>query len=196
VQEAHLLARRDIIRTIEKAANTAQAENDREAGRPVERDTFVNGRIAEVEDITVPGTIVFVWSFNTYIYDEAKELVERLSPVRTGRYRRSFRLLINGDEAAWGTKPPIDAEVMIVNVQPYARKLEVRARDGILEAAGAILRRRYGQLVDITFQYINLAPPVWVTRQGKPVPTPAIRIAPDKARRTSRAVRGSRGRGR
>lgn len=177
----------------------AQAANDSFVGRPVPVRTFVE--YAEVpqlddDDIVIPGNVTFVWDFAKPVIAEAKELLEKLAPVKTGRYKRSFRLIADGKEIDWAAPIPPNSEVLICNVQPYARKLEIRARDGILEAAGAVLKARYGRLLEISFQYIDLAPPVWITKKGKPVPTPAIRIAPEKARRTARAARGSRGRGR
>lgn len=188
--------RAGVLRAVAGIRDTTQTANDTFARRSVPVDTFVNNVPGALSSLTIPGQVTFVWRWGKPIVEEARRLVEQLAPVITGLYKQSFRLMINGEEVAWNAPiPEDDSEVLISNVQPYARKLEIRASDGILEAASVVLRQQYGAFVDVSFQYIDLAPPVWITKKGKKVPTPVIRIAPMKAGRTKRAVSHSRGRG-
>lgn len=183
------------IDRIEEIRDRVDAANDAFAKRDVPFDTFVNGQPGKVDDITFAGSVTFVWRWVVPIVMEAKETLEKIAPVYSGRYQRSFRMLVNGVDVDWNTTLIQDGvEVILTNVQPYARKLEVRAADGILESVGSAMRRRFGNFAKITFQYIDLSPPVWVTQKGKAVPHPAIRIAPANAYQTARAQRHGHGR--
>ena len=184
---------------IEELRDNAANANFAYIGRKVPFDTFVNGQPGEIDDITFPGNITFVFRWAMPLALEIKDTLQRIAPVLKGRYRNSFRLLVNGDEVDWeaNTVIPDDAEILITNVQPYARKLEIRAPDGIMEGVGTAARWEYKNFADIRFQYMQLEPPAWIVRDtGKPVPHPAIRITPANrfaAYKTPRAQRHSRG---
>lgn len=183
------------IDRVEEIRDMHQAANNAFADMVVPVETFVNGQPATVDRLTVPGNVTFVWRWIIPVVLQAKTVLEEISPVRTGRFQRSYRLLVNGEDVEWDVKKIKDgSEVIITNVQPYARKLEVRAADGILESVGQAMKRRFGGFAKITFMYINLSPPVWITEKGKPVPHPCIRIAAANAFETARAARHSRGR--
>ena len=183
------------IDRIEEIRDAHQAANDAFADMKVPIDTFVNGQPSTVDRITVPGNVTFVWRWIIPVVLQAKTVLEEISPVRTGRFSRSYRLLVNGDDADWNLDRIKDgSEVIITNVQPYARKLEIRATDGILESVGQVMKKRFGGFAKISFMYINLSPPVWITQKGKPVPHPCIRIAAANSHETARAARHGRGR--
>lgn len=89
--------------------------------------TYVNGQegLAE-ENVKLPGPIVYQFVWWRPIIGFAIEALEAGSPVRSGRYRGSWLVMVNGyfiSDSGWGDIDPRD-EVIIVNTQPYHRKIE------------------------------------------------------------------------
>lgn len=114
----------------------------------------------------------------------------RRSPVKTGRYRSSHMVLINGAEVKGNLRAALmkvkaGDRVQIVNPQPYARKLEgataskrtgrSRRRGSSRQARGGIYRpvlramvQRWGKSVYVEFKYVklNLGVKVWGAQGG------------------------------
>jgi hypothetical protein len=114
----------------------------------------------------------------------------RRSPVKTGRYRASHMVLINGDEVKGNLRAALmkvkaGDRVQIVNPQPYARKLEgataskrtgrSRRRGSSRQAPGGIYRpvlramvQRWGKSVYVEFKMVqlNLGVKVWGAQGG------------------------------
>lgn len=132
-----------------------------------------------------------------YLREVASETLRALvarSPKRTGRYARSFEVLVGGRVISdIGSIQHETAELYIVNTQPYARRLEVgKQRDGspfvvqvqprIVESVAIEVARRFGNVAEIRFTYVDLAgaPVVAVRRRRRtvrePVRYPAIRV--------------------
>lgn len=102
----------------------------------------------------------------------------RRSPVKTGRYRASHMVLINGDEVKGNLRAALmkvkaGDRVQIVNPQPYARKLEGataskrtgrekrrassrQARGGIYRPVLRAIVQRWGKTVYVDFKYVKL----------------------------------------
>lgn len=115
----------------------------------------------------------------------------RRSPVKTGRYRQSHILLINGVEARgnWGValqQAKAGDRIQVVNSQPYARKLEGatanrktgrgkrkptsrQAPGGIYRPTLSALIQRWGKtiLADYTMVKLNLGVKVWGDQGGR-----------------------------
>lgn len=113
---------------------------------------------APLESVKPGGTIVFLFAVGAPLlaaaFDLAIETASRLSPVLTGRFRRSFRLLVNDVErdASAGAIQIQEKDILtLVNLQPYTRKIE--RMDGVFESTAAVLRSRYGGIVDVNFTY-------------------------------------------
>jgi len=99
----------------------------------------------------------------------AIERLEANSPVVSGLYRRSHTLFVNGTPAgAVRRLVSASAEVMVTNLVPYARRLEVGVTEsgrsfvaqvppGIYERTMREVRRRYGQVLDVYFGYVDLS---------------------------------------
>jgi hypothetical protein len=87
-----------------------------------------------------------------------------ISPVDSGRYRRSWFLLVDGVETAENSVAPTAREIIITNDQPYARKIEVRGArraavpvpPGIVERLRQLILRKYGGQVVVTIRYLEL----------------------------------------
>src|SRR6478736_1493605 len=118
------------------------------------------------------------------------------APVRSGRYRDSFFVGINGKMVmAKDINPkhlPLDAEVFIGNTQPYNRRVDVQ-RDGtkalsfsvppdLYRDAAHAADRRFGALLDIFRIYTMEFPGQYILkrgpRAGKRVHSPGIHIKP------------------
>ena len=106
------------------------------------------------------------------------EMLRRLSPVATGRYRDSHVVLLNGTGLTGQGLAVLDRaregdRIQIVNVQPYARKIEgqrakrrkqIRGRRGLSkQAPGGVYRKvhqllvqRYGRTLFVDYRLERL----------------------------------------
>ena len=104
--------------------------------------------------------------------------LQKMSPVKTGRYASSHVVMINGKEIEgniWDTLRKIDStdRVQIVNPQPYARKIEGataskktgrakrrgisrKARAGVYRPVLRALVNRYSKSMFFDFKYVKL----------------------------------------
>ena len=94
--------------------------------------------------------IVFRWSVQPFVVRWVLDELRRRSPRLTGRYSKSHRILINGDEvnqADFRQFGP-DDEVAIVSLLPYARKIERgqsrQAPKGVYELTAMAARVKFG----------------------------------------------------
>jgi hypothetical protein len=91
-------------------------------------EMIVNGRRGLSEDaVTPPGPIVYVFTHWPQVISTALTELRKRVPVRSGRYSGGFIVLVNGRIVQSFTDIPADAEVAILNVRPYTRKMEVGA---------------------------------------------------------------------
>lgn len=110
---------------------------------------FVNGRPAFSEDeVIAPGPIVYQFSLWSEIITFALLELQRRSPVRTGRFRNSFIVLVNGTVVEPTKDVPALSEVIVTNFQPYIRKAEAgllgTKRFAIFDGTKRALARRFG----------------------------------------------------
>lgn len=116
----------------------------------------------------------------------ALDMLRRLSPVLTGRYVQSHYVLLNGAGLTDGTLAALDRarpgdRVQIVNVQPYARKIEGaranrrkqwkgrrglsrQAPGGVYKKVFDLLKQRYGRtlFLDYRLERLELGGKEWV----------------------------------
>jgi len=106
-------------------ADVARLQNDRRA--PLDYTVFVDGREnAAPESVKPQGTIIYRFNGLAEAVSFALGFCIARSPFRTGRYRKSWFVLVDG--RAWNADfrdIPAGSEVYVVNTQPYHRKLEV-----------------------------------------------------------------------
>lgn len=120
----------------------------------------------------------------------AMQRLEEKSPVRTGRYRASHVVMINGAQIAGDVRAALvnvkpGDRVQIVNTQPYARKLEGatasrrtgrqkrralsrQAPAGVYRVVVRELVQRFGRTMFFDFAYVklNLGVKVWGQQGG------------------------------
>jgi len=92
-------------------------------------DKYVNGRfnVAE-EQVKLPGRITYIFHGWTNVIPAAlAELRRRVPRGKTGRYQSSFLVIVNRRVVTNYASIPVNSEVIILNAQPYTRKMEVGA---------------------------------------------------------------------
>src|SRR5436190_17637277 len=79
---------------------------------------------SNLESVILPGPIVYRYRYATEIAEVALTALQRLSPVRSGRYAKSHTIYVNGQPVARAPKT-LTQEIVISNPVPYARKIEI-----------------------------------------------------------------------
>ncbi len=125
-------------------------------------DKFINGRKgAEEETVVPPGPIVYVFSYWEPIIKFALAWLEKNSPVRTGRYQSSHRVMLGSQFVSPQTQIGADEAITIVDTQPYSRKIEVghmvmSVPDGLYRRCQAAVSTQFGRAVEVRFKMIYL----------------------------------------
>ncbi|MBX9911198.1 MAG: hypothetical protein K2Z25_21150 [Beijerinckiaceae bacterium] len=124
---------------------------------------YVGGREgAPEESVRVPEAVVYEFSWWQPVIAFALDALRKRSPVLTGRYQNTHVVMIGSQIVSPDVQIASGEEVMIVNVQPYARVLEVgnvkvRAPgDGIYQATRMVVQRQFGKAVDIRFRMVTI----------------------------------------
>ncbi len=85
----------------------------------------MNGRPAQSEnEVQAPGPIVYEFALWEPIITFALERLRTRSPVKSGRFRNSFIVIVNQTIVTNFDSVRPGAEVIITNFQPYIRKAE------------------------------------------------------------------------
>lgn len=122
-----------------------------------------DGRPALSEESVKPfGIITYRFSDMVAIAAYALALAEALSPVQSGRFRRSWFAMVNERQIAV-TDIPAGAMVLITNDQPYFRKIHQGSKGferyvppGIVEKVRQQVIRRFRNQVDTNIEFITL----------------------------------------
>lgn len=125
-------------------------------------DRYVNGRRGTAEEtVEPPGPILYEFIWWRPILGAALDFCRDNSPVRSGDYRKSWFVMVNGarvtDFGAIGS----DVDVYVFNDRPYHRKIDVghmkmSVPPGIIERARMKLQRQFGGIVDIWATHVTL----------------------------------------
>ncbi|OYD80941.1 hypothetical protein [Azospirillum brasilense] len=150
--------RQMLVQAAHEAHAEAAAINARALGHPVDSVTIVDGRRgAPVESVKAGGVVVHLFAVHQAAVEFTADTLARHSPIDTGTYADSHRLLINGEQVEWGGIFGVDDVVTFVNLLPYSRRLEQgwsdQAPDGIYEVTSEIVRARFGNIVNVRFGY-------------------------------------------
>lgn len=114
---------------------------------------YVDGKPDAPEtSVRLDGAILYRFNLTGEAAQAALDLCRSTSPVRSGRFRDSW--LVLSDDKPWKqalTELPAEARIVIVNPQPYARKIETgalepRIRRNQLERVRQSLLRRFPTL--------------------------------------------------
>lgn len=155
----------------EKTVNMMLAQTAREALHGAiqageasnEYQRFVNGREGASEDeVKAPGPILYVFSYQSEVATFAVKWAQENSPVRSGRYRKSWFVLVNGRKTVDPSKIQEGVPFIVTNDQPYARKIHVghmkmKVPPGIVERLRQAIRQRFGNTVTAEVKFITLA---------------------------------------
>lgn len=128
-------------------------------------DRYVNGVPgADESTVKAPGPILYRFQWWADLIPFAlKTLIER-SPERTGRYKSSWFVMVNGVRTADYENIPGGASVTIVNDQPYSRKIDtgfmvMRVPPHVVEDSVKVVMQRFGNLVKARRTMIRLPNP-------------------------------------
>ena len=118
-------------------------------------DRYVNGHFgADENTVVAPGPILYDFHWWNEIIEYAISVLQDRSPVLSGLFKSSWMAMIDGAVTTDYADIPIAATVMIVNTQPYARKIEVghtkmSVPHGVAEDSVLVVRRRFGNVAEI-----------------------------------------------
>lgn len=112
-------------------------------------ERFVNGRRGAMEEtVQLPGPIVYEFSLWEPIITFALDELQRRSPVKSGKFRKSFIVMASQKIVTDFDAIGPDEEVIITNFQPYIRKAEGGMlgvpRYSIFDGTKRSLARRFG----------------------------------------------------
>jgi len=113
--------------------------------------TIVDGRQGAPETSVQPdGFILYKFNVMGLAAQAALQLCKERSPVRSGRYRDSWMVVVDGRPWTEDVADiPEGVSVMIVNPQPYARKIDTGAMKnmsvppGIVDAVRKLVQRKF-----------------------------------------------------
>lgn len=149
----------EINRTVAMYARQALAGAIAEGIASPQYERYVNGvRGASEDTFRAPGAIVYQFVNWPVVINAAIEELQRRVPRKSGRYAGSFVVIAGGHVVTNYSAIGLDAEVIIVNYQPYTRRLDssrTHGRRHFLLAYHA-LRRRFGDVFRITNVYLNI----------------------------------------
>lgn len=170
-----------IKKLLAQTAREALAEAQGAGQFPRNYIISVNGRTgASEESVVPPGPIVYYAKWWPEVLTYGVTFAQERSPHKSGRYKSSWFVMVNGNRTAEYESISLDAECIITNNQPYSRRIEVgRQRvnvpPGIVEDLVSALRRRFGDLLNVRRMFINLTN-AYVLKTKHPVTYPAAVI--------------------
>jgi len=202
VQRVEVRTQQAIITTTRRLVAENESAIARTFGRPPGITQAVDGIVGKpLETIDPRGYTDTRFEVAASIITEAFTALVRASPfgpAEGGHYRDDHWMFVNGirrDATLEGKEIVVGRgdRIVFVNVRPYARKIEggartrtrrftdrrpglsVQAPDGVYEITARDLRRRFGNLANITFTYLGVV-------DGAPVdPPPAASRRPGRA---------------
>lgn len=158
-----------LVQTAKKALAEAQASGE----APEEYVRIVNGRVgAPEESVELPGPIIYQFQYLRQVAEYALAFAKERSPVLSGEFKRSWFAMVNGRHTTNFTNIPVDAELIITNDRPWARKVEVgamkmRVPPGVVEDTRQAVMRRFGNIVTAQKRFISLSGAYVLRREGQ-----------------------------
>ncbi|MCU0731651.1 MAG: hypothetical protein MUE84_08690 [Hyphomonas sp.] len=123
---------------------------------------FVNGREgAEEETVEPPGPILYEFSYWRPIIEFVLQFLERRSPVDTGRYQSSHKVMLGSQFIEADTTISAGEEVTVVATVPYSRKIEVgfmrmSVPDGVYQDAMRAVQSQFRGMIRVKFEMIMI----------------------------------------
>lgn len=136
----------------------AKQTNRQILGRLPHYTISVDGRQgAALETVRPNGYVLAEFELFNDVLAWIGDQLEKHSPVKSGRYRKSHTIFADGVEVELGGVIPEASEFVFINTLPYARKIErgesSQAPDGIYQVVATLARRRFGNIAKIGFSY-------------------------------------------
>lgn len=134
-------------------------ETDRRIlGRIPRYTVSVDGRDgASLGSVKPDGVVIAEFELFNDVLAWIADQLEKVSPFKSGRYRKNNTLFADGIETDVGSVLPDAAEFVFINTTPYARKIErgasSQAPDGVFQVVATLAQRRFGNIAKITFTY-------------------------------------------
>ena len=135
-----------------------------------------------LDSVKLPGPIVYRYYYLREVILGTINELYRASPVVSGAYRTGHRLFLDGVPYPFGDVPAVirpNQEIIIANLTPYARRLEVglteSGRPFVIQVEPRIYERvmkrvllpRYRQVATLSMTYIEV-PPAWIIKGKLP----------------------------
>lgn len=138
-----------------------QAKQRAFSGRELPFEQYVDGRQgAPLESVRPNGVIMFEFELVLDVLRWIGDMLVQNSPVLTGRYQDSHVMFADGVQVDIDTAPgmvPPAQEYVFLNVQPYARLIELgwsdQTPDGVYQGVASMAQRRFGNVAKIRFTY-------------------------------------------
>jgi len=134
---------------------------ERQRDKP-EYEIIVDGHLAHSEEAVKPfGVIRYVFKRMAQVGKYAIKTARDMSPVQSGRYKRSWILVADGQLVSENDIPNSAKELVLVNNQPYARKIHLRGArlrgvpPGIVEKTRLKVQRQFSS-VELNIRFITL----------------------------------------
>lgn len=134
------------------------------AGASPYYETYVGGVKGRPEtSVRPPEAIVYEFINWPIVIKSALEELRKRAPRRSGTYAASFLVLANQTPVINGdySKIPVDAEVIIFNVQPYTRRIEVGANNSKgkrhFDLSRLAVNRRFRGAFRAETRFLNIA---------------------------------------
>lgn len=154
-----------------------------------------DGRPATSENSVRPfGVITYRFLRMREVARFARDEAIRLSPEKSGRYKRSWFLMVDRREMAAEQIPHTAAMILLTNDTPYSRKIHVRGArlenvpPGIVERVRQLVLRKYRTIITAEIRFITLGGGYQLkgrsrrrrkdTAPGRALTYPAIEIKP------------------
>lgn len=147
-------------------AKLAKRENQRvmeQDPRPIGFQRWVDGGTGAAEEtVKAGGVIVYEYDRYDIVAKFAQQYLAEISPEASGRFKRSWQILLNGLPVGAITQFKHGDEILIVNDQPYARKIvsghmKLSVPHNLTERAQREVNRRFGNTVKAQATFTPLA---------------------------------------
>ncbi|UPJ55406.1 hypothetical protein [Bradyrhizobium sp. 192] len=158
-----------LVKTASEILAQTDARNRNALEQDVPHRTVVDGTPSEaLERVRADGVIVRTYDVMPILLMEIGRLLWIHSPVKTGAYQQSHRLLADGNEIAavtdgWSLSsvPAGVGEFVFAPSVSYARPLEggwsKQAPDGIYQVVAVMVKATFGHFAKIAFGYREIA---------------------------------------
>jgi hypothetical protein len=134
-------------------------ETDRRIlGRVPRYTVSVDGRDgAPLQSVKPDGVVIAEFELFNDVLAWIADQLDKVSPFKSGRYRKNNTLFADGIETDVGSVLPDASEFAFINTTPYARKIErgasSQAPDGVFQVVATLARQRFGNIAKISFTY-------------------------------------------